>query len=238
MSTPPTRTSLRGPVILTAAGALVLVAAIVVAVLVVRLFLSVLPVGLVGADGVPGPEAVGGTDVPGTLTLELEADTTYTILLAHPSNAQAVALGDAITVTGPDGRPATSTIGPSTTVDNNGVSARSIDVFTTAAAGAYAIVVPPLDNPAATAWATVVVAEGDELPGFIGGIFGTIFGVFLALGLGVAGVAMIVGGAVWWHIHSRARRSFGAGGGPGGYPGQYPQPGQYPPNGQYPPPGR
>ncbi|WP_207632338.1 hypothetical protein [Occultella kanbiaonis] len=242
MSAPPVKTSVRGPIILTSAGAVVLIAAVVLTVLVVRLFLSVLPIGVVGSDGGPGPDAVGGTDVPGTLTLDLEADTTYTILLAHPSNAPAVALSDSITVTGPDGAAATHMAGPSLTATNNGVSARDVDFFLTGPAGPYTIEVPPLDNPAATPWATVIVTEGGEVTALIGGIFGSIAGIFIAVGLGIAGVAMTAGGAVWWYLRSRARRTLGAG--PGSYPpstqyppaGQYP--GQYPPDGRYPPPGQ
>ncbi|MBZ2198392.1 hypothetical protein [Occultella gossypii] len=218
MSTPPVKTAVRGPIILTVTGAVVLIAAIVIGVIVVRLFLSVLPLGLVGSDGGPGPDAAGGAEVPGTLTLDLEADSTYVVLLSYPSNAPEPELSDSVTVIGPDGEPAAPAAGASLTVTTGGVSARDIEYVQTGAAGPYTIEVPPLADPAATPWARIVVAEVDALPGFFAGVAGSIAGVFLVFGLGIAGVAMVIGGAVWWSSRARAGRAQAAGPGQGGYP--------------------
>ncbi|UFU06082.1 hypothetical protein [Ruania halotolerans] len=221
MPAPPATTSTTGPKILTFSGAVVLACAIVVIVVVVRLFLSVLPLGVVGADGAPGPEAVGGTDVPGSVTLPLSADTTYAVYLAHPSHADGVALSAAVSVTGVSGETVRSTAGPSGSSSSNGVGAHIVHTFRTSGAGEYTVDVPTLADPGVTPWATVVIAEGDDLPAFFTGVFGTVFGVFAAIGLGVAGTAMTLAGVIWWHLRSRARAAV-----PPGYAGQPPRRGE------------
>ncbi|HIZ37909.1 MAG TPA: hypothetical protein H9815_19195 [Candidatus Ruania gallistercoris] len=231
----PVKTSTRGPKILTAVGVVLLLAAIAVVVLVVRLFLSVLPTGIVAADGAPGQEAAGGTEVPGTVTLSLPADTTYAIYLAHPSSADDVELSDRITVTGPDGQAAIPAPTPSGTLTRSGVSAHDVSSFRTGAAGDYTVTAPELQDPDSTAWATIIVAESDNIPGFIGSVFGTIAGVFLAIGLGLAGLIVTIIGAIWWYTRGQNRRRVEAGGPNPPPPGQYPgAPG--PPSGHYPGP--
>src|SRR5690625_2734790 len=109
----PVKTSTTGPKILTGVGVLMLLAAIAVAVGVVRLFLSVLPTGLVAADGAPGADAAGGTEVPGSVTLDLTGDSTYVVYLARPSGSTGVQLSDMVSVTGPDGQEALPGMAPS-----------------------------------------------------------------------------------------------------------------------------
>ena len=231
----PVKTSTQGPKILTAVGVVLLLAAIAVVVLVVRLFLSVLPTGIVAADGAPGPDAAGGTGVPGTVTLSLPADTTYAIYLAHPTGVS-VQLSDEIVVTGPDGQPAGSAATPSGTTTHHGVTARDVDAFRTGAAGNYTLTAPELENPDPSRWATIIVTESDSIPGFVGGVFGTIAGVFVAIGLGLAGLTVTIVGAIWWYTRRQNQRQVGAGGPnrPGQYPGPPPgAPGHYP-GSQYP----
>lgn len=226
----PVKTSTRGPKILTWVGVGLLVAALAVVVLVVRLFLSVLPTGIVSADGAPGPDAVGGTAVPGTATLSLRADTTYAVYLAHPSGVS-VQLSDEVVVTGPDGQPAGPAATPSGTTTSNGVTARDISAFRTGAAGDYTIAAPELEDPDTTGWATIIVTESDDIPGFIGGVFGTIAGVFVAIGLGISGLTVTIIGAIWWYTRRQNQRQVEAGGSspPGPYPGPPPgAPGHYP----------
>ena len=243
----PVQTSTRGPKILTWVGVGLLLAAIAVVVLVVRTFLSVLPIGIVAADGAPGPDAAGGTEVPGTVTLSLPAETTYAVYLAYPSGVS-VQLSEEVEVTGPDGEPASRTSVPSGTTTSNGVTARDVSAFRTGAAGDYTITAPELENPDTAPWATIIVTESDSIPGFVGGLFGTIAGVFLAIGLGIAGLIVTVLGAIWWYTRNQNRRQVEAGGPNPPPPGQYPgapgpapgAPGQYPgqpgppPGGQYP----
>lgn len=232
----PVKTSTTGPKILTAVGVLLLVAAVAVIVLVARLFLSVLPTGIVAADGAPGPDAAGGTEVPGTVTLSLPASTVYAVYLAHPSTVDGLALSDPVTVTGPDGQPASFAATPSGTTTSNGVTAEDVSAFQTGAAGDYTVTVPELEDPDATPWATVIVTESDNIPGFIGGVFGTIAGVFVAIGLGLAGLTVTIIGAIWWYTRHQNQRQVGAGGPnpPGQYPGPPPgAPGPYP-GSQYP----
>ncbi|SEE64163.1 hypothetical protein [Ruania alba] len=205
---PPAPTSTTGPKILTFSGAAVLVLAIAVIVVVVRLFLSVLPFGVVAADGAPGPDAAGGTEVPGTVSLELTADSTYVVYLAHPSGLDGVELAEAVTVTGPGGTPVAGIPAPASSSTMNGVTAQDVFAFRTDAAGEYTVAAPALADSAATPWATVVVAEGHDMQGFFGGLFGSVFGVFAAIALGVAGVGMTLGGAIWWYIRVHPQRPY------------------------------
>lgn len=241
----PVKTSTRGPKILTAVGVFLLVATAAVVAGVVWLFLSVLPTGIIGSDGEPGADAVGGTEVPGTVTLSLPAGTTYAVYLAHPSSAGDVLLSDQITVTGPDGQPAGPAVIPSGTTTRNGVTAHDVSSFRTGDAGDYTVTVPELADPDATPWATIIVAEGEDVRGFVGGVFGTIAGVFLAIGLGLAGLIVTTIGAIWWYTRRQNQRQVGGGGPnpppPGQYPGSPPgAPGPYPgppPGAPGPPPG-
>ncbi len=204
----PAKTSTTGPKILTFGGIGLLVVTAVLAVFVVRLFLSVLPLGIVDSDGSPGPDAVGGTDVPGSVTLTLETDTAYTVYLAFPSNT-AAALSEDPTVTDAMGTILPGLPAPASTSTIGGVSAEGVHTFRTSAAGEYTIDVPELADPDSTPWATAVVTEGDDLPAFFSGLFGTVFGVFLAIGLGVLGLGMVVGGGIWWYVRSRVRNAPG-----------------------------
>lgn len=222
----PVKTSTTGPKILTAVGVLMLIAALAVVGLVVRLFLSVLPTGIVGADGAPGPDAVGGTEVPGSVTLDLPASSAFAVYLARPSGSTGVQLSDTVSVTGPDGQEAFPGITPSGSVDVRGVSARDVYSFRTSDAGEYTVTAPELTDPDAVEWATIIVAPSKEVPAFFGGIFGTIAGVFVAIGLGGAGLIVTIIGAVWWYTRSKDRRRVEAGqhgapgaGGPPGAPG-------------------
>ncbi len=239
----PVKTSTTGPKILTAVGVLMLIATIAVVVVVVQLFLSVLPTGIVSDHGAPGPEAAGGTQVPGTATLHLEANTTYVVYLAQPSSSPSVELSDQVEVITPSGQAAGPTPVPGSSITVNAVSARSIFAFLSGPAGEYTITAPPLVDPDAAPWATVVVAPGDDLPSFFGGLFGTISGVFLAIGLGVVGLIVTTIGAIWWYTRRKDQRRVAAGqhgpagpGGPGGGPGGPPGYGS-PPGYGGPPPG-
>lgn len=206
MTSQPVKTSTRGPKLLTAIGALCLVGAVVVAVIVVRLFLSVVPFGITSADGGPGNNAVGGVEVPGEVTLTLDGDTTYAVYLAHPSAADGIVLADRVTVTGPGGAEVARVAGASDHSTTNSVSAESLFTFRTGSAGEYTVDAPPLAGPAATPWAQVIVAPQKALGGFLGSLFGTIAGVFVTIGLAGAGVVMVLIGGIWWYTRSKARK--------------------------------
>ncbi|UFU02713.1 hypothetical protein LQF12_14675 [Ruania suaedae] len=206
----PVKTSTTGPKILTFAGAFALLVTVAVAVLVVRLFLSVVPLGVVAADGAPGPDAVGGTEVPGSVSVELAADTTYVVYLAAPTGSEAELAGD-VTVTDPAGAEVPRIPGPASTSTRDGVTAEDVYTFRAGAAGEYTVAAPALADPSASASASIVVAQGHDMPGFFAGLFGTIFGVFLAIGLGMVGLGMTVAGGIWWYVRrSRRRLSPGA----------------------------
>lgn len=244
----PVKTSTTGPKILTGVGVLMVIAALAVVALVVRLFLSVLPTGIVGADGAPGADAVGGTEVPGSVTLDLPASSAFAIYLARPSGSTGVQLSDMVSVTGPDGQEAFPGITPSGSVDVRGVSAHDVYSFRTSDAGEYTVTAPELTEPDAVEWATIIIAPTKEVPAFLGGVLGSLAGVFVAIGLGMVGLIVTIIGAIWWYTRSKDRRRVAGGGygspglaGPPGPvgppPGPPPGPGIGGPPGPPPPPG-
>lgn len=243
MTTPAVpKTSRKWPITLTAAGVVLLIGAVVVAVMVARLFLSVVPFGVVSADGGPGSDALGGTEVPGEVTVVLEANSVYAVYLAHPSAAVEAELLDQVTVTAPDGAEVSEVPAPSSNSTVNDVSASSIFAFRTGAAGEYTVTAPPLTASSDAPWASVIVAPHQGFGGFFSSLFSSIAGVFIALGMAGVGIVLVLVGAIWWYTRSRTRkqvlagqwvpRPAAAGYVPGAVPGQpadsaYPAPGQW-----------
>lgn len=230
------RTSRKGPITLTAVGVVLLIGAVVVAVMVARLFLSVVPFGVVSADGGPGTDALGGAEVPGEVTVVLEADSVYAVYLAHPASAVEAELLDQVAVTAPDGAEVSQIPAPASTTTINDVSASSIFTFRTGAAGEYTVTAPPLTVSSDAPRASVIVAPHQAFGGFMSSLLSSIAGVFIALGLGGAGLVLVLIGAIWWYTRSRTRKQVLAGTwvprpAAAGYavPGQsaYPAPGQW-----------
>ncbi|HLR28892.1 MAG TPA: hypothetical protein VK086_09385 [Ruania sp.] len=205
------KTSRKGPITLTVVGAVLLIAAVVVAVMVARVFFSVVPTGVLSADGGPGEEAVGGTEVPGEVTVALEADSVYAVYLARPASAVEAELLDQVRVTAAGGADVTPVPGPDSNTTVNDVAASSILTFRTGAAGEYTVSAPPLTASSDAAWATVIVAPHHEIGGFVSSLLSSIAGVFIALGLGGAGIVLMLIGAVWWYTRSRTRKQVLAG---------------------------
>ncbi|UJP40653.1 hypothetical protein [Cellulomonas palmilytica] len=204
---PPARTSLVGPVVLTGIGAFLLVAAVVVAVLVVRTFLSIVPLGVLDAGGGPGSASVASTSAPGTTTAQLAAGYHH-LYLVVPSDEHDASLVGVAQLTGPDG---TTITGEQSAIDGTatmgGNRAVLVAGFSVLEAGEYTLTVPEATTPDAQ----VVLVEGPDFAGFISGVFGTVGGVFLAIALGVIGFGLTVGGVIWWVVRARARRRVVAG---------------------------
>lgn len=197
--------STRGPAWLTVTGVLLVLAAAVVAALVARGMAVMLPMDVLGPDGTPGSGVVGVVDVPGTAQMELEADTDYALYLAVQGEAAEAELSGDIRVEAPDGRAraATSAVGVSVSTARGATSARTVASFETDEAGTYTLTAPALEGGGD---GLVLVAPDRPVLPFVAGIFGSVLGVFLAIGLGLTGVPMTVLGIVWW----RRRRSAAA----------------------------
>ncbi len=199
---PAPRTSLVGPVVLTSVGALLLVATAVVAVLVVRTFLSIVPLGVLDASGGPGSAAVASTSAPGTTTAVLEPGYHH-LYLVVPSDEHEAGLPGTVELTGPDGETLPAEPSPlDGTASTGGSRAVLVAGFRVVEPGEYTLTVPE----ATTQDAQVVLVRGPDLTQFVSGIFGTVGGVFVAIALGVVGLGLTIGGVIWWVVRAGARR--------------------------------
>lgn len=215
-TTPVPKTSRKAPVAVTILGAVCLVGAVVAAVIAVRLFMSVIPLGVVAADGSPGSKAVGGVEVPGQVALRLDADTTYAVYLARPAAADDVDLMGPVTLVGPDGAEVAHVPGASGHSSMNGVEAETLFTFSTADAGEYTLAAPPMAPSSWAPWAHVIVTPAPATGGFIASVFGTIAGIFVTIGLALAGGILVIVGGIWWYTRAKARRQLQAGQWPAG----------------------
>lgn len=200
--------STRGAKVLTFSGAFLLLLTVVVAVLVARVFVGVLPTGVVTSGGEPGPAVVASVDAPGAVEVELEADR-YAVYLAQPSTGSddpedAVGLAGDLLVTGVDGTvvDASGSTHVSMSTGRGGVSAHTVASFTITEPGTYEVIVPPTTDGSP---ATVLLTPDQDFAPFFAGIFGSVLGVFVAIGLGILGFLMTAGGIVWWVLARRPR---------------------------------
>lgn len=216
----------RWPRILTFSGAAVLVVALAAGVLAVVLFVRAVPFDLLGPAGEPGPGALASAGVPGSASVPLPSEPgTYAVWQIGPGTpgdrADGTGLDDEwddqdssdqlftgsrltaedVTVTAPDGtRIPVRTGVPSGNVDRGSTHGELIGLFD--AAGPVEIEVT---DPGVAAGTSVVVAEGQDFGAFFGTVFGTIGAWFVAVGGGMLGFVMLVGGIVWWAVARNAR---------------------------------
>jgi hypothetical protein len=205
-SAPPRSVSTTGPAWLTWIGIVLLVAAVAIAIFTVSLFVSLLPVGVMNADGSPGEDVVASVDAGRTGEAEFEADTDYLVILVRPTDASEGALAGDIIVTAPDGSssPAVQDPGVDMNVGGGGSSGESFTAFGADAGGTYEIAVPAATDAEPT---SVLIVEDRETLSFVGGIFGTVGGVFAAILLGLVGLGLMIGGGLWWRSRRAARRA-------------------------------
>lgn len=210
----PRRTSLTGPVVLTAVGVLLLVGALVAALATAGGFVGALRTDVLTLRGEPGPAVLGRADAPGVAQVELVAGERYAVhLVVHqgdvpegerPRLEQDVLLqAPSGTVVAADGAP-----GVSTRTAAGGRVAVSVGAFTAPEDGTYTMVVPPAELDGA--W--VAVAPDKDFAPFFTAIWGTVLGTFLTIGLGLVGGGALVAGVVWWVLRARARRTTGPAG--------------------------
>lgn len=197
--------STRGAQLLTVGGVVVLVLALAVSVGVARVFLGVLPLGVLTSDGEPGPAVVASLDAPGATEVELAADR-YAVYLAGPTTGEddAVELASDLLVSAPDGTVVDTSRGTqvTSTTAGGGRTARTVGSFTITEPGTYTVIAPATDDGSG---ATVLLTPDQDFAPFFAGVFGSIFGVFLAIGLGLVGFLMLAGGIVWWVLARRTR---------------------------------
>ena len=199
----PPETSTRGPATMTVAGAVLCVVTLVLAVVVLRGFLGLLPTGLVTADGGPGPDVVGVVDVPGEATADLEAGTRYAVHLAEREAADHDGLAGDLQVRTPSGETITASAGPGVTMNASagGTTVHTVASFSTDEDGVHTLIAPGMTDGGQ---AQLFVSEDQPFLPFFTGIFSTIFGVFGAILTGLAGVPLLVIGIAWWRRRRRA----------------------------------
>lgn len=191
----------RGPTLLVVSGVVALAATVAAAVVTVLLLTRLLPTDLLDADGEPGAAVLGHVEVPGTVTLSLEAGTDYALYLASSRGKTVPAAG--IEVVGPLGGTVdvAADAEVSVTTSRGGVTATTVGGFTTEQAGTYAVTAPStVDGEPAR----LMVAPDQPVLPFVLTVTSSVLGVFVVLGLGATGLGLLVGGLVWRSSRRRA----------------------------------
>lgn len=203
------RTSLVAPVVLTSVGALCLLGALVAVVVVAVVLTRAMGSDVLTLRGEPGPAVVARADAPGATTAELTAGDRYDVHLVVPRRAvdddEDPTLGDDVLLLSPSGDVVAADGSPGVrqrTAHGSWVAV-SVAAFDAPETGTYQVAVPSAGIDGA--WVALVPerAFGD----FFVAIWGSVLGMFVVVGLGLAGLGATTGGAVWWVLRARARRA-------------------------------
>jgi hypothetical protein len=202
---PPLRTSTTGAKWLTFTGIALLVIAFAAGITAVVKFISMVPVGIINMDGTTGDRVLVAVQPGETGTAVLDANSIYQVwwITSDPSVTQSQ-IGTP-RVNAPDGTPVS--LAPafvSCSASMGAQHGRCGWQFTTAAAGTYTITAIQ-GKPDVT----IAVAPGTNFAGFFGGVALTILAWFVAIGGGLLGAGMTIGGAIWWHARKKNARTAG-----------------------------
>ncbi|WP_136517774.1 hypothetical protein [Cellulomonas telluris] len=202
----PRTTSYVGPAVTTSLGVVALLVALVVGLVSARTFIGLVTTDVLTASGAPGPSAVAAADAPGMTTATLEAGERYAVHLAYDGSSEP-RLTEDVLLRAPSGTVVAADDDPA--VDGRfGVgswSVVSVSAFTAPESGTYEVAVPA----ATVQGARVVLAPDQDVAPFVGGILGTIAGVFGVLVVGAFGAGLLLAGVIWWVLRARARRAVG-----------------------------
>ncbi|ADG76246.1 hypothetical protein Cfla_3367 [Cellulomonas flavigena DSM 20109] len=216
----PRRTSLTGPVTVTAVGVLLLVGALVAAVVTAGGFVGALRTDVLTRDGEPGPAVLAWTAAPGAVQVQLDGGERYAVYLVVRADdapeGERPRLEQDVLLQAPSGEVVAADGAPGVNMRTaaGGRVAATVGAFTALEDGTYTLAAPPAGFD--DAW--VAVASDKPFVPFFSAIWGTVLGVFVVIGLGIGGGGALVGGVVWWVLRARARRGVGPGGGPAGPP--------------------
>ena len=209
----PRSTSSTGPVLVTVLGLLLLLGALAAGVGTAVTFLGAVGTGVLTSDGGPGPEVLAAAEAPGATTVELTAGQRYAVHVVVPTGAlrdgQDPTLSEDVLLLTPSGQVVTADGSPGVTSTSRrgGWATASVGAFTAPESGTYQVAAPPADVPGS--W--VALTPDTAFAPFFASVWGTVLGVLLVIGLGAAGCAATVGGAVWWVLRAKARRAAAAG---------------------------
>ncbi|MBO9569622.1 MULTISPECIES: hypothetical protein [Cellulomonas] len=205
----PRRTSVTGPVWLTAVGVVLLLGALVAFVATIGGFVGAVRSDVLTNDGRPGAAVLASADAPGATEVVLTAGERYAVYLVVPRDAvrddERPELAEDVLLMAPSGAvvEADGSPGVSMQTGAGGRVAATVGAFTAPESGRYTVAVPPAD--ASDAW--VAIAADKPFGPFFGSVVGTVLGVFVVIGLSAAGFGMTLGGAIWWVLRVRARRA-------------------------------
>ncbi len=199
MPTAPRRAP-RGAAVLVVAGAVVLVGALVAGVLGVTLFLRAIPTGVVQSGGAPGPAAIASGTVPGEAEVDVADGEPYTVWAVVAPGEVAFAAddvgvtcdGSVVLVSAPS---VTGSSGAGTT------SAETVGEFTAPADGTCTVAVSTAQGAPSESF---LVTEGWRFGEFFATVGGTVLLWLLAIGGGLLGLGLLVGGIVWRVVARRA----------------------------------
>ncbi len=195
--------STRGATTMIVVGAVVLVLALVAGILGVTTFVRALPTGVIDGAGRPGSAALASGDVPGEAELEVTGGQPYSIWAvgrAGSSDGAGLDVED-VTVTCADGDLTVSAPSVSGSSGLGSSQATTVAEATPPASGTCTVTVAQGAAPAGT---TFVVTEGWRFGTFFATLGGTIVLWFVAIGGGLLGAGLLVGGIVWRVIARRA----------------------------------
>jgi len=185
--------STRGATVLVVVGAALLVAAVVAGVLGVTTFLRAIPTGVVDGAGGPGSSALASGDVPGEAEVALTGGEPYSVWAVVPVGGERFSAPD-VTVSCPDGDLAVGLPAVSGSAGLGPFEAITVAEVTSPASQSCTVAV---EQGGAGPGTTFVVTEGWRFGEFFATVGGTVLLWFVAIGGGLTGAALLVGGIVW-----------------------------------------
>lgn len=222
----PRRTSLTGPVVLTAVGVLLLVGALLAAVATAGVLVGALRTDVLTRDGEPGPAVLAVTVAPGAVEVDLVAGERYAVYVVVPADAAPAGerpdLEQDVLLRAPSGEVLAADGAPGVNVRTaaGGRVAATVGAFTAPESGTYAVAAPP--TAVDDTW--VALAPDQAFVPFFSAIWGTVLGAFVVIALVMGGGGAVVGGVVWWVLRARAGRARGPVSPTGGPEGHRPRP--------------
>ena len=216
---PPVRTSTTGPKVMTFVGIGLLI--IAAAVLIAGIVQIVSTVSRFSDEPSRSSHSLDYVRLPGSLSFTGEAGEEYAIVV-NSTSGRTIDLDD-VEVTGPDGRPvdlSISSVNFENSTPGSETHLRAI-TFTAPLDGTYSTTVT---GSSADLPGTLTAVDADEIASVIGRAALAVVAIVAAALLGVLGVGLTIGGGIWWHSRSTARKRAWTGG-PGAPPPAY---GQYP----------
>ena len=210
-----------GPKVLTWVGAVLLGVGLAAGAFGMGTFVDMLPVGIVTADGEPGPRTIGGGDLPGSVEVDASQGdhlVIWQLSIGEPAIHQRP---ENVTVTGPNGDVRVIRDQVRSTAQAGEARAQTFAEFEADTEGGYLVEVDAGTSDA-TAFA---VSAGASFEGFFSGIFSTMALWLVAITASPAGLGLLVAGIAWGTTRARRPALPPSPGLPPG-PGLPPRPGQ------------